>query len=207
MHCEKEMKQALNYEQILQFSNHGVIATSKEGIINFINKRAKEILKFNKRKIIGVHISRLLPVTGELVIECLKTGSSRLGSRILEKRANLIVNISAIKHGRKVEGAVCNFQNTEDFEAAARKLEYFDFLDRQLKTVFESSSDGIWICDKEGKVVNINRASEKFGGIKREDIIGRKVSDLIKNGLYSNYVTDEVIRTKRTVSQLQYIKN
>ncbi len=201
------MKQALNYEQILQFSNHGVIATNKEGNITFVNKRAKQILKFSKRKIIGVHISRLLPKTGELIMECLKTGRSQVGSRILDKGVNLIVNINSIKHGRKVEGVVCNFQNMEEFEAAARKLESFDFLDRQLKTVFDSSSDGIWICDKEGRVVNINRASEKFGGIKREDIIGKKVSDLIKDGLYSNYVTDEVIQTKRPISQLQHIKN
>jgi PAS domain S-box-containing protein len=68
-------------------------------------------------------------------------------------------------------------------------------------------SDGIWICDNEGKVININGASEKLGGIKRQDIIGKKVSDIVKDGLYSDYVTDEVIQTKQPVSQLQHNKN
>jgi PAS domain S-box-containing protein len=199
--------QTTDYKQILHCSNHGVIATNQEGKIVFTNKRAKEILQFGRKKIIGVHISKLLPITGELVVDCIKTGSSQVGSQILDKRLSLIVNINAIRSRQKVVGAVCNFVTIEEFESSARNLESFDFLDKQFKTVFESSSDGLWICDNQGRVVSINRASEKLGGIQREDIIGKKVSDIIKNGLYSNYVTDEVIQTKRPVSQLQHIKN
>ena len=199
--------QTADYKQILQYSNHGVIATDKEGKIVFTNKRAKEILQFGRNKIIGVPISKLLPMTGELVVDCIKTGSSQLGSQILDKRVSLVVNINAIRSRQKVVGAVCNFVTIEEFESSARNLESFDFLDKQFKTVFESSSDGLWICDNQGRVVSINRASEKLGGIQREAIIGKKVSDIIKNGLYSNYVTDEVIQTKRPVSQLQHIKN
>lgn len=196
-----------DFEQILQFSNHGVIATDKQGRIVFINKRAKEILQFGRKKIVGVHLSRLLPMTAELIADCLKSGNSQLGSQIIGERLSLMVNTNAIRDRQKVVGAVCNFLTMAEFESSARNLESFDVLDKQFKTVFESSSDGLWICDSRGKVVNINRASEKLGGLKREDIIGKKVSDIIKNGLYSNYVTDEVIQTKRPVSQLQYIKN
>ena len=202
------MRKTPNYEQLLQFSNHGIIATDKEGRIQFANNRAREILKFIKTKMIGVHISKLLPKTGELVAQCLATGKPQLEGQILGKRVNLIVNINPLKQGKTVTGSVCNFLRLDEFESSAWKLESFNFLDRQFKTVFESSSDGIWICDKEGRVVLINRASEKLGGIKREDIIGKKVSDLIKKKrLYSNYVTDEVIETKHTVSQLQHVKN
>ncbi|MCK5205235.1 MAG: PAS domain-containing protein, partial [Desulfobacterales bacterium] len=202
------MRKIPNYEQFLQFSNHGVIATDKEGRILFANNRAREILKFIKTKMIGVHISKLLPKTSELVARCLATGKPQLEGQILGKRVNLIVNINPLKQGKTVTGSVCNFLRLDEFESSAWKLESFNFLDRQFKTVFESSSDGIWICDKEGRVVLINRASEKLGDIKREDIIGKKVSDLIKKKrLYSNYVTDEVIETKRVVSQLQHVKN
>jgi PAS domain S-box-containing protein len=72
-----------DFEQILQSCNHGVIATDKQGKIVFINKRAKEILQFGRKKIVGVHISRLLPMTAELVADCLKSGNSQLGSQVL----------------------------------------------------------------------------------------------------------------------------
>jgi PAS domain S-box-containing protein len=202
------MRKTPNYEQYLQFSTHGVIATDKHGRIQFVNKRAREILKFIKTKMIGVHISKLLPKTSEMVAQCLATGKPRLEGQIPGKRVNLIVNINPIKEGKTVTGCVCNFLRLDEFESTAWKLESFDLVDRQFKAVFESSSDGIWICDKSGRVVLINRASEKLGGIKREDIIGTKVSDLVKKKkLYSNYVTDEVIQTRRIVSQLQHVKN
>ncbi len=202
------MRKTPNYEQFLQFSSHGVIATDNGGRIQFVNKRAREILKFIKTKMIGVHISKLLPQTSALVAQCLATGKPQLERQILGKRVKLVVNINPIRQGQTVTGCVCNFLRLDEFESTAWKLESFDLVDRQFKTVFESSSDGIWICDKNGRVVLINRASEKLGGIKREDIIGAKVSDLInKKKLYSNYVTDEVIATKRVVSQLQHVKN
>ena len=202
------MRKKPNHEQFLQFSTHGVIATDKDGRIQFVNKRAREILKFIKTKMIGVHIAKLLPKTSEMVDSCLATGKPQLEGQIAGKRVNLIVNINPIKEDKTVTGCVCNFLRLDEFESTAWKLESFDLVDRQFKTVFESSSDGIWICDKNGRVVLINRASEKLGGIKREDIIGKKVSDLIKKKkLYSNYVTDEVIETKRMVSQLQHVKN
>ena len=202
------MRKIPNYEQFLQFSNHGVIATDKDGRIQFVNKRAREILKFIKTKMNGVHIAKLLPKTSEMVTQCLATGKPQLERQIAGKRVNLIVNINPIIENKTVTGCVCNFLRLDEFESTAWKLESFDLVDRQFKTVFESSSDGIWICDKNGRVVLINRASEKLGGIKREDIIGTKVSDLVKKkGLYSNYVTDEVIETRRVVSQLQHVKN
>ena len=202
------MRKTPNFEQYLQHSSHGVIATDNQGRIQFANKRAREILKFIKTKMIGVHITKLLPKTSEMVAQCLATGTPQLERQILGKRVNLIVNINPIKEGKDVTGCVCNFLRLDEFESTAWKLESFDLVDRQFKTVFESSSDGIWICDKNGRVVLINRASEKLGGIKREDIIGTKVSDLVKKKkLYSNYVTDEVIQTKRVISQLQHVKN
>jgi len=202
------MRKIPNYEKFLQFSNHGVIATDKDGRIQFVNKRAREILKFIKTKMNGVHIAKLLPKTSEMVAQCLATGKPQLERQIAGKRVNLIVNINPIIENKTVTGCVCNFLRLDEFESTAWKLESFDFLDRQFKTVFESSSDGIWICDKNGRVVLINKASEKLGGIKKEDIIGTKVSNLVKKKkLYSNYVTDEVIQTKRVVSQLQHVKN
>ena len=202
------MRKIPNYEKFLQFSNHGVIATDKDGRIQFVNKRAREILKFIKTKMNGVHIAKLLPKTSEMVAQCLATGKPQLERQIAGKRVNLIVNINPIIENKTVTGCVCNFLRLDEFESTAWKLESFDFLDRQFKTVFESSSDGIWICDKTGRVVLINKASEKLGGIKKEDIIGTKVSNLVKKKkLYSNYVTDEVIQTKRVVSQLQHVKN
>jgi PAS domain S-box-containing protein len=196
-----------DYLQILQFSNHGIIVTDVNGRITFMNKMARKILPHRKTKFVGTPICKHMPKTGELIADSLKSGKPQVGSQIFGKHVNLVVSINPIKERRKVKGVVCNFLIMDEFETMAKKMKSFSSLDRQFQTVFESSSDGIWICDHDGRVIRINKASEKLGGLRSEDIVGKKVSDIIKNGLYSDYVTDDVIQTKQPVSQLQYIKN
>ena len=196
------------YRQILNCSNHGIIATDRNGIIVFINRVAREIFKLGQKRSKGENIIDILPLTGALMLKSISTAKAQIGHQVSGEEANFIANINVIKNDRKVIGAVCNLLALEAFETVARKLDFFNVLDRKFRTLFEVSSDGMWICDSQGRVVDINRATEKMGGIKRENVIGKKVSQLIKKeALYNCYLTDEVIRTKRPLSQLQKIKN
>ncbi len=76
-----------------------------------------------------------------------------------------------------------------------------------LDAIIESSYDGLWICDGKGKVLKINRASEKINEVKAKDVIGRNVSDLVREGLFDKSVTLEVLKRKKRVSILQTLNN
>lgn len=198
----------LDCSLVLESSSHGIIATDRAGYTIYANRRAKEILNTRRgKKMIGVSINTIMPKTAEMVFKCLETGQPQPGGQIFGCHVNLVVNISPIHDRRRLKGAVCYFLTMSEFETYARKLDAFDFLNRKFKTVFDSSSDGIWICDHEGRVIEINRASEQLGGLKSEDIKGKRVAEIVRNGLYSSYVTDEVIAGGKPVSQLQYIRN
>jgi PAS domain S-box-containing protein len=199
------MEGQLTLEQIINAASDGVIATDAGGYIVFINKKAEKILGFNRAKIIGSYIPDILPMTGSLVIKCLETGEPQLGRHILGKSVSLVVNITIIRSDGQVLGTACNFQGMRQFELAARELESYKCLNKQLDTIFKSSSDGIWVCDGMGKVININEASEKLNGIKAQDIIGKNVADLVAAGLFDRSVTLEVLETKRQVSIVQYV--
>jgi PAS domain S-box-containing protein len=86
------------------------------------------------------------------------------------------------------------------------ELESSSYLNQQLKTIIKASHDGIWVCDGQGKVIDINEASEKLNGIQAKHIIGKNVADLVNGGLFDRSVTLEVIETKRQVSVIQKIK-
>ena len=64
---------------------------------------------------------------------------------------------------------------------------------KQLETIIEFSFDGLWICDGDGKVVRINRASEKINGVKASQVVNRKMIDIVKEGLIDRSVTLEGI--------------
>jgi PAS domain S-box-containing protein len=76
-----------------------------------------------------------------------------------------------------------------------------------LNAVIESSFDGLWICNAEGQVLKINRASEKINSISADQVVGKNVKDLVARGFFDRSVTLEVIKTKRRLSMLQKEKN
>ena len=200
------MDKKITYEQIFHSTSNGVVVTDASGDIVYINARAEKILDLSAKKHSGISISEVLPLTGPQVMECLKTGNPKLGHHIIGKKVDLVLNITLIRPGKQIKGAVCNFQEMKQFESSAKKLESYRCLNRQLETIFKASSDGIWVCNGKGKVIDINEASEKLNGIQAKHIIGKNVSDLVNGGLFDRSVTLEVLETKRQVSVVQYIK-
>ncbi len=76
----------------------------------------------------------------------------------------------------------------------------------QLEAIFQSSYDGIWICDGEGRVVRLNPASERINSIKAEDWIGRHITELESDEVIDKSVTLEVLEKKRPVTIFQTAK-
>lgn len=87
------------------------------------------------------------------------------------------------------------------------KTAYIDHHADILNAIIESSFDGLWICDAEGKILKINRASEKINGISEEQVIGKNVSQLVEEGFFDRSVTLEVIEKKERISIIQNLNN
>ncbi len=81
----------------------------------------------------------------------------------------------------------------------------YEILSRQFETIFHSSSDGIWVCDGNGVVININEASETLNGIRAEDVIGRNIKDLVKCQIFDQSVTTRVLATGKRQTVMQHI--
>lgn len=60
--------------------------------------------------------------------------------------------------------------------------------------------DGVYIADKDGKTLYVNKAYQRITGLTKEELIGRYVQDLVAKGVYRNAVTPEVIRQKKQVN-------
>jgi PAS domain S-box-containing protein len=200
------MAQEITYAHIFDSTSNGVIATDAKGRIALINRQAAAILDLNEKGVIGAHIRAVLPLTGRLFTNCLKSGESQLGRHIIGKKARLVVSVTPIMEDQRLLGAMANFQKMQDFEDSARQLESYRQLNVQLEAIFKSSSDGIWLCDGSGKILNINGASEKINAINARDVVGKNVREIVKEGLVDRSATLEVLETRRQVSLLQYLK-
>jgi PAS domain S-box-containing protein/TyrR family helix-turn-helix protein len=200
------MKLALTCKEVLDASSHGVIAADPQGIILFANAPIREFFGLDPEKIPGKNISEVLEGSASLVMASLASGTPQLGRYIESNGRSLLLNITLIRKPTGIMGAVCSFQEMEQLESSARKLESYKHLNRQLHAIFQSSSDGIWVCDGQGKVISINEASEKLNGIRAGEVIGKTVSEILAKGWFDRSVTLEVLETKRQVSLIQHLK-
>jgi PAS domain S-box-containing protein len=101
--------------------------------------------------------------------------------------------------------AFIDFRDIFQFDASAGNLESYRQLNRQLEAIFNASSDGIWVCNGQGLVIAVNRASEVLNGIKAKDVIGRCVDELIASKMFDQSVTRLVLDSGRRQTVMQHI--
>lgn len=78
---------------------------------------------------------------------------------------------------------------------------------RQLVSIFEAMADGVWVCDATPRLLWINSACEQLNDIKREEVCGKTVEELLVQGNYDADVTSRVLRERRPVAINQKVRS
>ncbi|WP_179151965.1 sigma-54 interaction domain-containing protein [Oceanobacillus senegalensis] len=64
----------------------------------------------------------------------------------------------------------------------------------------ESSSDGVLIADMDGNTLYVNPAYENISGLKRSEILGKKLQTLLDENAFNESATLKVLETKQSIS-------
>ena len=196
----------LNIRLVLESIAYGIIVTDADGRVQWINPQVREILKPSGLLNPGDRIDRRLPLIGKLVARCLESGEPQIENHLQGFHADIVVQVNAMKTDGKSIGAVCSIDKVEGFEENSSQLDSYKRLSQQLTAIVDNSSDGIWVCDGNGTVITVNKASERLNGIQAKEVIGQNVSIMEERELVDRNVTPEVIKTGRKVTVLQHIK-
>lgn len=82
-----------------------------------------------------------------------------------------------------------------------------DLREKDITTIFKAimqrSKDGLFVTDNAGKVVMINRATEKMCDIKASNVIGRNARELVRLGMWNHCVASRVIEEKKAITMIQ----
>lgn len=197
---------SLDSELMLNSIYNGIVVIDAEGTIIYFNKTAERIFNIPAHESINLYILDVLPNTGGKLLECLKTGKPFYGEKLKGEKVTLISNINPIITNGEISGAVSVFQDISEIESISKELDLFKNMKNWLDTIIDSSNDGLWICDHQGKVIRINKASERINGVKAEEVIGKNMKELIAEGLFDKSVTLEVLKRKTSVTIIQQIK-
>ncbi|WP_130862981.1 sigma-54 interaction domain-containing protein [Bacilliculturomica massiliensis] len=69
-----------------------------------------------------------------------------------------------------------------------------------LEAIIQTSYDGIFITDGQARVIEINNSYERITGLKREQVLGRMMVELVQTGLISQSATLEVLKRRQPIT-------
>lgn len=138
---------------------------------------AERIFNISAHEAMGHYILNVLQHTGGKLIECLETGKPSYGEKLKREEITLIANINPIFRNGKIFGVVSVFQDISEIERISKELDLFKNMKNWLDTIIHSSYNGLWICDHEGKVLRINKASERINRVKAKQVVGKNMKN------------------------------
>ena len=199
-----------HFSDILNAVSYAVVAMDTKGRLLYLNGPAREFFKAQGREMNsypGNPAERVLPLATPLAMGAMEREDFRSGrGRVVEMGRELFFEITPLMDKDVLLGAVVSLQRPERFELLANRLRGYQRLSKQLQAVFNSSSDGIWVTDGRGVVIDINKASMRLNGIAAETLVGKSMEHIVEQGLVDQSVTLAVLKNRRQVSLIQHLK-
>lgn len=125
---------------------------------------------------------------------------------ITRKNRNFITRVSPISWGKNLLGILYIFQDKTELDDISKKMESYQELSIELHTIIDSSNDGLFICDGNGKILRVNPASETMNGIVSSEVVGKYIKELVDEGTIDRSVTMKVLESGKTETIVQYNK-
>jgi PAS domain S-box-containing protein len=175
----------LPISSVLAISSEYVLQVDQSFRIIFVNAPFLDLLEISERDLIGkkieyTHIPALFDEEFSLLqrwISDAHSGIERKGELILATKGRIFscrVTPAVFAEGQK--GVSVLF---EDITARRRDEQRLKDSEEKFRSIVEASTDGIYVCDEQGRTIEWNEALVRITGITRKEAIGTQLTDLI----------------------------
>ncbi|MGD8562438.1 MAG: sigma 54-interacting transcriptional regulator [Desulfarculaceae bacterium] len=192
---------------VLDFAHNGLLIIDRTGKVLVFNRAAARVTGNQASEVLDHHLKETEPQVWEDMKHILATGEPQIGIKVAGRKSTIIANRSPIIRDGGIKGVISIFQDASDYEEVLKELAAYKELNEELDVIFNSSYDGLWVSDAQGKVVRVNPASERFAGVNAKEVIGRNVQDLLEEGYFDRSATLEVLKRRAAVSLIQKTKD
>ncbi len=178
----EEMRSQL--ASLVEFSDDAIIGKTLDGIIVSWNRGAERIYGYSAGEVIGKHISILVPprIVDEVpkIMDRIKRGEmvkhyESVRMRKDGRQIDVSITISPIKDA---EGKIIGFSTiARDITERKRMEEQLRTASLYARSLIEASLDPFVTIGPDGKITDVNKATELVTGVSREQLIGSDFSE------------------------------
>lgn len=168
-----------NLTSIWQTSVHGIIISNSDLIIKEANSAAEQLLDSPANSLKGKPLTMYLPknklAQSDEIKQAITEETVPVQAKML-RVCTLPINLT-----EKETGILVLLNDVTELEEVLKKLEDTEKWKNILTTILDTAYEGIIIVDEKGYITMFNEAYENFIGVKREEMIGRRVEEVIEN--------------------------
>jgi transcriptional regulator with PAS, ATPase and Fis domain len=110
---------------------------------------------------------------------------ARLGVKKTVRSVPVIINQVPIIEDKKTIGINIAFLDVSDIEGIAKELEVVKELETALSGVLRSSSDGVFVSDRNGLIKYVNEKASQLFGVTPQSLTGQPLDNFLRSSLPS----------------------
>ncbi len=191
----------IEFAQLIDHIESPIVLIDSNGWINLCNIKFSRLLDMDKGNIINKPLADILPE----FVEIHSSEHDFTEQSLTIGHTSYLVSWTNIWHEEKHIGMMGFFYNLSNEVAISEQLKQTKILSLQLDAIIESSFDGIFVTDGEGRVLRVNKAYERITGIKAHEVVGRTMQSLVREGFYNESVTLKVLKSRREITIIQHV--
>jgi len=178
-------------------------------IIRVADTSGGDVYVWKKEADDGGYIEEELPagVWSGFIRETIENNAPIEGVRVSSKEQALLAYTYPMIQNNRIDGVIGFFFNSLEAFEIVTKISNLQQLYEEVNSIIETSYDGFTIINGEGVVTRVNKSHERITGSRPEDMIGKHVTELVREGELENPVTLRVLKEKKTVTIKQKVRN
>jgi PAS domain S-box-containing protein len=160
---------------------HGVVLTSQDGTINYVNAAVEESFGYSKNDLVGQSIRILIHDSAHTDYDGFRhknsltaqtvSSSNRLSIRVRRKDGTSFTVELAL--------ATATFDGKSFVLASMIDTSHRELAEARFRHVFEASASGMILIDSRGRIQLANQAIETMFGYKRVELINQPIETLV----------------------------
>lgn len=192
-------------ESILSAIPNPIVCIDLNGIVTFSNQAMNDLFPDLDGDLVGESLAEV--IDGSQLANIVRTGLAERWQKLPIGKSMYLVNRSPLFFDGSLIGALASLHDISEMEEISSELRSVRMLMEELDGIIESSFDGIYVTDGEGKTLRCNQGYQRITGLKPEDVIGYTMQELVEKQTFDESATIRVLASGEPTTVIQKINN
>lgn len=163
----------LEMDAIIKGLYNGIVTIDSSEKIRVINPAAAVLLDVDMDEVVGRNIKDVFPQAG--LSEVMQSGNPVINQKIHYGDKTFLVTCTKVDGDRDIGISIIN--DFTELTMAYDELSHTQEILQEMKSIIETSSDGILVTDKDGNIILVNTALSDIFGDTIHSIVGKNIKE------------------------------